>query len=117
MLHALSAVFALLTGAAGWFYLFFSKAAQNLADVEERRLNARRIYLRRVGGATMLVLAVLFYVGLHGVSTPGTLAAVWLGVLFALAVVVVLALIDLRLTWKIRTRRLRQQQVPLDRKP
>src|SRR5215213_3040604 len=105
----LPAILSLLTGIAGWFYLFYSKAAQGLGAVEEQRLNARRIWLRRVGGAVMLALAVLMYVGWYAVSLdPPTLAAagVWLAVLVLLGMLSLLALVDMRLTARLRHRRL-----------
>ena len=66
---ALPAILALLTGVAGWFYLFFSKAAHGLAGIEEDRLNRRRVRLRRVGGAVMLLLAVGFYLGFYAADS------------------------------------------------
>jgi UDP-N-acetylmuramyl pentapeptide phosphotransferase/UDP-N-acetylglucosamine-1-phosphate transferase len=77
--------------------------------VEEQRLNNHRIRLRRVGGAVMLLLAVLMYVGWYAVSLdPPTLAAagVWLAVLVLLALLSVLAMVDMRLTLRLRHRRL-----------
>ena len=105
----LPAILSLLTGIAGWFYMFYSKAAQGLGRVEEQRLNNHRIRLRRVGGAVMLVLAGLMYVGWYAVSLdPPTLAAagVWLAVLVLLALLSVLAMVDMRLTLRLRQRRL-----------
>ena len=53
MLQATSALFALLTGVAGWHYLFFSRAATPLAGIAEQRLNDQRLRLRRSGGAVI----------------------------------------------------------------
>src|SRR4051794_41753592 len=50
MSSPLPAILALLTGVAGWFYLFFSRAAHRLAGVEDDRLNRRRVRLRPIGG-------------------------------------------------------------------
>jgi UDP-N-acetylmuramyl pentapeptide phosphotransferase/UDP-N-acetylglucosamine-1-phosphate transferase len=105
----LPAILSLLTGVAGWFYMFYSKAAEGLSHVEEQRLNNHRIRLRRVGGAVMLVLAALMYIGWYAVSLdPPTLAAagVWLAVLVLLALLSVLAMVDMRLTFRLRHRRL-----------
>lgn len=117
MLQATAAVFALLTGVAGWHYLFFSKAAANLAGVEEQRLNLRRVVLRRVGGGVMLALGILFYAGFNAVrpfEQPGAFVTIWMGVFLMLALIMVLALIDIRLTWKIRTH-VRKRGFPVDR--
>ena len=103
------AILSLLTGVAGWFYMFYSKAAQGLRGVEEQRLNNHRIRLRRIGGMVMLALAVLMYVGWYAVSLdPPTLAAawVWLTVLVLLGTLSLLALVDMRLTFRLRHRRL-----------
>lgn len=107
---SLATVFALLTGIAGWFYLFYSKAAVHLGDIEQERFNRRRIRLRRGGGAAMLLLAVLFYAGFNSVDpsrTPEAFVAVWLGVCGLLLAIIILALLDVRLTWRLRQRRLR----------
>lgn len=103
----LPAILALLTATAGWFYMFHSKAAEGLADVEERRLNLRRVRLRRVGGFVMICLGVMLYLGFHAADAearPRVFLAVWLGVMLLLAVVVLLALIDVRLTLRLRHR-------------
>jgi hypothetical protein len=108
MAHFLAAALALLTGIAGWHYLFFSKAAANLESVEERSLHRFRLWLRRAGGGAMVALAILLYAGAYAVdpkSSKGTFLAVWLAVAALLALLVVFAMIDLRLTWKIRLRR------------
>ena len=105
----LAGIFALLTGASGWFYLFYSRAAQRLSGIEEQRLNDQRVALRRVGGVVMLLLAGFFFTGVYALDQPGwaplTIMFVWLAVFVLLIAVVVLALIDLRLTRKLRSRR------------
>ena len=104
----LAGIFALLTGASGWFYLFYSRAAQRLSGIEEQRLNDRRVALRRVGGVVMLLLAGLFFTGVYALDDPRwaplPLVFVWLAVFALLIAVVVLAMIDLRLTRKLRSR-------------
>lgn len=108
MPHALAAAVALLTGIAGWHYLFFSKAAARLAEVEDRALHRMRLWLRRAGGVTMLALALMLYAGAYVVDDKTQKQAflvVWLGVVALLGLLILLALIDLRLTWKIRHRR------------
>jgi UDP-N-acetylmuramyl pentapeptide phosphotransferase/UDP-N-acetylglucosamine-1-phosphate transferase len=116
----LPAILALLTGVAGWFYLFYSRAAQGLSGIEQERWNRRRIGLRRIGGVVMLLLAVGFYLGFYGFEPerrPRTFLGVWLGVIVLLGVLVLLALIDVRLTLRIRGSRREQQGFPVDRTP
>jgi hypothetical protein len=102
----LAGIFALLTGAAGWYYLFYSRAAQRLSLIEDQRLNDRRIALRRVGGVVMLLLGGMFFAGFAAFDdpylTPGRFLGIWLTVLGLLVLIVVLALIDLRLTYRLR---------------
>jgi UDP-N-acetylmuramyl pentapeptide phosphotransferase/UDP-N-acetylglucosamine-1-phosphate transferase len=102
----LPTIFSLLVAAAGWFYMFYSKAAANLADVEANERNLRRIRLRRVGGFFMFLLAVAFFVGFQPYVWESEMAVlgVWVLVLFLLLAIVVLGLIDLRLTWQLRKR-------------
>src|SRR5688500_17359011 len=104
----LAGIFALLTGAAGWFYLFYSRAAHRLSGIEDQRLNARRIALRRVGGVAMLLLGGFFFAGFYAFEDPNqkptAFLAVWLTVFGLLVVLVILALIDLRLTRQLRRR-------------
>jgi cobalt/nickel transport system permease protein len=57
-MRALPAIFALLVGAIGWYYLFFSKAASRLGSVEEQRTNRLRGLLRRINAILMLLIAV-----------------------------------------------------------
>lgn len=104
--------FALLVAAAGWFYLFNSKAAEKLSVIEDQSLNARRIRLRRVGGFLMIVLALTLYAGVNVVSWEQPtiwFALTWIFVLFLLALITILALVDLRLTTKLRRSRKREQ--------
>jgi hypothetical protein len=102
-------IFALLTAGAGWFYLFYSRAAHRLAGVEDQRLNGRRVALRRVGGVAMLLLGAFFFAGFYALDEPqwsrGVLTGVWLTVFALLVVIVILAMIDLRLTSQLRQRR------------
>ena len=104
MRNYLPAAFSLLVAAAGWFYMFYSRAAHNLHGVENEALNLRRIRLRRVGGFVMFCLAIAFFVGFHPyVWNAGAAAlAIWMLVMVLLLAVVVLGLVDLRLTWQLR---------------
>ena len=105
---ALSTILSLLIGAAGWYYVFYSQAAAKLAGVEEQRMNVLRARLRRAGGVLMLLLAVAFFALFNTVDAeqhPVASLIVLLCVLALLAALVVLALLDVRLTWKLRQRR------------
>jgi peptidoglycan/LPS O-acetylase OafA/YrhL len=89
---------------AGWYYLFYSKAAARLAPIESPRLNIQRTRLRRICGAAMFALAVSFFAGFNTVDehSHGAYALVWLIVLVLVAVILILAMADLRLTRKLR---------------
>jgi hypothetical protein len=117
----LPAIFALLVAAAGWFYMFYSKAATNLGGVEAQSSNRLRIRLRRVGGLMMIGLAFASYAACVAIdravvrdSSGGVVIehhsaaqAVWylLAVFVLMAGNLVIALIDLRLTKKLRESR------------
>jgi hypothetical protein len=103
-----AAVSAILCAAAGWYYLFFSRAADRLGAVDGDAVNRRRRLLRRVNGATLFLLATAFYAGFFSVDshrTPRAFVAIWLAVMLLLAVAVVLAGADIRLTARIRRRK------------
>jgi hypothetical protein len=104
----LPTAFALLTAAAGWFYLFYSRAARNLAGVEGAADNRARVLLRRAGGCCMIALAVCFFMGSTTFTPaeehPAGFVASWFAVLLLLGTTIVLALIDVRLTVRLRRR-------------
>jgi UDP-N-acetylmuramyl pentapeptide phosphotransferase/UDP-N-acetylglucosamine-1-phosphate transferase len=102
--RVLPAIFSLLVAAAVWFYMFYSSAAQQLAGIENRAANQRRVRLRRMGGCSMILLAVAFYVGCDALNRHdlGLFSGMMLAVLALMALTLVLALIDLRLTGKLR---------------
>lgn len=103
----LPAILALLIAAAGWFYMFYSRAAQHLADFEHERLNRRRIRLRRLGGAVMLLMAIAFYAGFETFDpkhSPQAFVLTWAAVALLMVVILVLGLIDMRLTLQLRRR-------------
>jgi hypothetical protein len=103
-----STFLSLLIGVAGWYYLLYSRAAQRLGGIEASAANARRIRLRRTNGAAMIFLAALIYIGTRAVDPhehPRVFVAVWIGVMGSLLSVVVLALIDVRLTMRVRVRK------------
>jgi hypothetical protein len=105
----LSTILALLIGIAGWYYLFYSRAAEKLAEVEPHRLNRVRVWLRRAGGVVLLVLAPTFFAGFNTVdpaADPDAFLAIWVAVVALLGLNVVLAMADVGLTWKLRRQRL-----------
>jgi len=107
-MNVVSTIFSLLVAAAGWYYMFYSRGAANLSGYEKDALNARRRRLRRIGGFVMLLLGIAFFAGFHTVDADDSAAAfllVWMGVFLLLLTIVLLALLDLRLTWKLRRRR------------
>ena len=101
----LPGILALLIAIAGWFYMFYSRAAANLGSVEDAELNGKRIRLRRVGGFVMLLLAVAFFMLFYTFDSDEQameFIATLLAVLVLLCMILVLGLIDLRLTMKLR---------------
>ncbi|HEX3357639.1 MAG TPA: hypothetical protein VHS31_11770 [Tepidisphaeraceae bacterium] len=103
----LPAIFALLVLAAGWYYIFYSSAAHRLSGVEDLRLNAVRIRLRRVNGIVMMMLAVSFYAACYTVNDARSASWVFISIIVLMAAMLVLALIDLQLTKRLRARQKR----------
>jgi Na+/H+ antiporter NhaD/arsenite permease-like protein len=104
----LPALLALLIAASGWFYMFYSRAAHRLAGVEEQKTNARRRRLRQVNGLVMMLLAIAFFAGFYTFDpdrAPTGFMLTWLAALALLAIVVALALVDVRMTVDLRRRR------------
>lgn len=103
-----STIFSLLIAAAGWYYMFYSRAAASLNGIEDENLNKRRQRLRQIGGFIMILLAVALYAGFHSVDPTTSAQAfllIWFGVFVLLFAVLMLAMLDLRLTWRLRHRR------------
>jgi len=101
-------LFSLLVAAAGWYYLFYSRAAHRLGNIENPLLNRQRIRLRRAGGFVMMLIAVLFFTGFNTVDAdrhPVAFLVVWSTAFVMLLVMVGLALADIRLTARLRRRR------------
>jgi len=117
----LAAFFSLLVAVAGWHYLFYSRAAHRLGGIEDERLNRVRIGLRRCGGAVMLTLAGSFlalfwaYDLDHFEGATPRFLVLLLSIFGLLALIVVLALIDLRLTVILRRRQRTRGFDPLRR--
>ena len=104
----LPGIFSLLVGAAGWYYLFYSQAAQNLGGIEGHAASQRRGRLRRIGGFCMLLLAIGNYAGFYTFDpkrSPDAFLLTWITVFVLLFLIVLLALLDLRLTAKLRRNR------------
>jgi peptidoglycan/LPS O-acetylase OafA/YrhL len=106
----LPGIFSLIVGVAGWYYLFYSRAAEKLGGIEAIQINRHRSRLRRIGGFTMLILAGLMYVGFYlfdAKRSPAAFMLTWIAVFFLLFLIVLLALMDVRLTAKLRRDRLK----------
>jgi drug/metabolite transporter (DMT)-like permease len=114
---ALTSVFSLLVGAAGWYYMLYSRAALRLQGVEGQQRNRLRQRCRQANGVVMFCLAAALYAGFNSVdpqSSPQGFVTLWLGVFFLLFLIVILALVDLRLTWRLRHARRPQTPPPTD---
>jgi Kef-type K+ transport system membrane component KefB len=100
----LPAIFALVVAAAGWFYMFYSRAAAKLHGIEPSATNRMRVRLRQVGGLSMMLLAIAFYAGYVAIDQRRVEQASFymFAVLALLAIIIVLGLADLRLTNKLR---------------
>jgi len=104
-MRPLTAILALLTGVAGWFYLFFSAAARRLSGIEHHRANRWRVRLRRVNGVVMIVLAAMLYSGTYAVDErvhPKVFILVWTAATLLVGMILVLVLVDVRLTMGLR---------------
>jgi drug/metabolite transporter (DMT)-like permease len=97
-------ILALACGVAGWFYLFYSKAATKLSGVESPRQNNLRVTLRRTCGAALVLLGALFFAGFNidEHRTPGAYLTIWSTALVLLLIIIALVAADLRLTYKLR---------------
>lgn len=104
-MNTLPAIFALLVAAIGWYYLFYSRAASRLSSIEEEKSNRLRGLLRRINAILMLVMAVGIALAMYKFNRDETselFLITWMTILLLLLVVMVLGLIDVRLTWKLR---------------
>ena len=107
MPHWLPGIFSLLVAITGWYYLFYSRLVHRLGAIENQRANLIRRRLRQVGGLVMLVLSGFFYAGFYTVDSRVNARAfvlVWLTVFALLLVIMLLALVDLKLTHRLRRR-------------
>lgn len=104
-MRPMAAIFSLLIAAIGWYYLFYSQASQRLEGIEDQRDNHRRGILRRVNAIVILLMALGIAFGtFHFREDTLEFLLDWAAVLLLLLVSVILALIDLRLTMKLRHR-------------
>ena len=113
-MRTLPAIFALLVGAIGWYYLLYSQAAHRLGGLEEQRSNRLRGLLRRVNAILMLLIALGIAVATYKFERKGfenAFILTWAAVMLLLLGVTILGLIDVRLTWKLR-RMLRDRNRP-----
>src|SRR4051812_31437088 len=55
----------LVIAITGFYYLFSSRGARHLTVIEPSPANTRRLLLRRINGAAMMLLAALLYLGLR----------------------------------------------------
>jgi hypothetical protein len=104
----LTAGFALLVAAAGWYYMFYSQAAQRLAAIEDPVLNHRRVRMRKLCGLAMTLLAVCFSLLIWTIepkTSPISAILLLSAVFVLLAVVIYLALLDVRLTRQLHEKR------------
>jgi hypothetical protein len=104
-MQPLFAILALLIAAVGWYYLFYSRAAERLEALEEQQTNRRRGILRRINAIVMLLMALGIALGafkFNPDSNRSEYFLTWALVMLLLPVSVSLALIDLRLTMKLR---------------
>ena len=106
MLRAFCAIFSLFVAACGWYYMFYSKAATRLSGIEDAHINTLRVWLRRMNGLLMFLLASCFFAGFFAVDLerPTRMTAiVWLAVCGLVLALLALGLVDVRLTWRLRT--------------
>jgi hypothetical protein len=101
----LATAFSILVVVAGTYYLLHTGSALRLGRYESHLLNRRRIRLRRLGGAAMLVLGTCFFAGSLKMAAdrlpPRLFLALWLVVILMLLLIVILAAIDVILTYRI----------------
>lgn len=108
-MHTFVNILSLSVAAAGWYYMFYSRAAHRLAALEASRSNVSRIRLRRGCGGLLALLGMLLFVGSQRQveGRPVVFIVLWTGVMALLLVIVILAMIDLRLTLRIHRERQR----------
>ncbi|HVT88703.1 MAG TPA: hypothetical protein VHD56_07625, partial [Tepidisphaeraceae bacterium] len=81
-----------------------------LAGVETSPANRLRVFLRRIGGISMIALAVAFYVAI-ATENPILFSACLIAVFVLLMLIVSLGLYDLRLTSHMRRSQHKEEQL------
>lgn len=105
MIGFFPAILCLLIGASGWYYMFYSRAAEKLSGIEGGESNRRRVRLRRANGLAMFLLAVAICAGFYSFdpkASPFGFVATWVTVFILLVVIMLLGLLDLLLTKRLR---------------
>src|SRR5688500_366146 len=98
-MQPLFGILALLIAAVGWYYLFYSRAAERLEAIEEQQTNRRRGILRRINAIVMLLMALGIAAGTYRFKPDADKEKyflTWALVMLLLPISVMLALIDLR---------------------
>ena len=117
MLRTFCAIFSLFIAAAGWYYMFYSRAANRLCGIEDAHINAIRVWLRKVNGLLMFLLAICFFSGFFAVDLehPTRMTAiVWLAVCGLVLALLLLGLVDIRLTWRLKNSQ--RPEFPIDKR-
>ena len=112
MWEIISGIFALIVAAAGWYYMFYSRAARNLSVIENESMNRKRQRLRQINGFCMVVLAVCMFAGVYTFDwqeSPEGFVLVWVAVMILLIVILALVLADVRLTARLRDERKKRE--------
>lgn len=105
MIGFFPAILSLIIGAAGWYYMFYSRAAEKLSGIEGESANRRRVRLRRANGLAMFLLAVALCAGFYSFDpkvSPMPFVATWVTVFILLVIIMVLGLWDIFLTKRLR---------------
>ncbi len=107
MTRWLPGVLCALITISGWHYLFYSRAAHRLDGIEQESANLGRIRLRRINGFVMLLLGFLMFAGFYTVdqTRPTAFVIVWFSVFLLLMLIVILAVLDVRMTLRLGNRR------------
>jgi Na+/melibiose symporter-like transporter len=96
--------------------MFYSRAASRLSGIEDAHVNTTRVWLRKINGMLMFLLAISFFSGFFAVDLdhPTRMTAiVWLAVCGLVLALLALGLVDLRLTWRLRNAQ--RPEFPIDK--
>lgn len=100
----LPGILAVFVATVGGYYLLVSPAGSELAEFEAQHLNRLRRKMRRGGGLAMLLLSAALFTLFAAAEREAFATMRWalVGVMAVLFVLMVLALVDVRLTQKLR---------------